>query len=208
MLRDRCPGIPATTITNLISFFGGSDLINGVVPGDIYTVHLPTMKSTAGIIPVPDMERFNPKPPFGDTTSYTWALVHGTSVSGATSILLEGIIRPADWTHHKDPKKSQLPTFGLFGIGMPLNRGDSEIPQWVAQNLVDCMAKRGKGQQPVFVGAMYRGQHEHAALKAGGNDLVQLKVAQLGVATSSEKYVVAHSAHTQVRFIAVTWEER
>ena len=54
---------------------------------------------------------------------------------------------------------------------------------------------------------MYRGQHEHAALKAGGNDLVQLKVAQLGVATSSEKYVVAHSAHTQVRFIAVTWEE-
>ena len=55
---------------------------------------------------------------------------------------------------------------------------------------------------------MYRGQHEHAALKAGGNDLVQLKVAQLGVATSSEKYVVAHSAHSQILFIAVTWEER
>ena len=43
-------------------------------------------------------------------------------------------------------------------------------------------------------------------MKAGGNDLAQLKVAQLGVARSSEKYVVAHSAHTQVRFIAVTWE--
>ena len=36
--------------------------------------------------------------------------------------------------------------------------------------------------------------------------MVQIKVAQLGVATTSEKYVVAHSAHTQVRFIAVTWE--
>ena len=153
------------------------------------------------------MERFNPKPPFGETTSYTWALVHGTSVSGASSILLEGIIRPADWAHHEDPKRSQLPTFGLFGMSMQLNRGDSEIPQWVAQTLVDRAAKRAKGQQPVLVGAMYRGQHEHAALKAGGNDLVQLKVAQLGVATSSEKYVVAHSAHTQVRFIAVTWEE-
>ena len=44
------------------------------------------------------------------------------------------------------------------------------------------------------------------AFKAGGNDRVQLKVAQRGVATSSEKYRVAHSAHTQVRFIAVTWE--
>ena len=104
MLRDRCPGIPASTITNLVKIFGASDLINGVVPGDIYTVHLPTMKSTAGIISVPDVERFNPKPPFGQTTSYTWALVHGTSVSGAISILLEGIIRPADWEHHKDPK--------------------------------------------------------------------------------------------------------
>ena len=91
-------------------------------------------------------------------------------------------------------------------MGMQMNRGDPEIPRWVAQTLVDRAAKRGKGQQPVLVGAMYRGQHEHAALKAGGNDLVQLKVAQLGVATSSEKYVVAHSAHTQVRFIAVTWE--
>ena len=91
-------------------------------------------------------------------------------------------------------------------MGMQMNRGDSEIPRWISQALVARAAKRGKGQQPILVGAMYRGQQEHAALKAGGNDLVQLKVAQLGVATSSEKDVVAHSAHTQVRFIAVTWE--
>ena len=85
MLRDRCPGIPANTITNLVKIFGASDLINGIVPGDIYTVHLPSksMKSTAGIIPVPDMERFNPKPPFGETTSYTWALVHGVRLAGS-----------------------------------------------------------------------------------------------------------------------------
>ena len=44
------------------------------------------------------------------------------------------------------------------------------------------------------------------AFKAGGNDLVQLKVAQRGVATSNEKYTVANSANIQVRFIAVTWE--
>ena len=45
-------------------------------------------------------------------------------------------------------------------------------------------------------------------MKAGGSDAVQIKVAKIGVATSSEKYVVAHSGHTQqVRFIAVAWEE-
>ena len=44
-------------------------------------------------------------------------------------------------------------------------------------------------------------------MKAGGNDAVQLKVAQLGVVTSSEKYLVAHSDHVSVRFVAVTWDE-
>ena len=165
MLRDRCPGIPANTITNLVRIFGAADLINAAVPGDIYTSHLPTMRSTAGTIP--DLERLNPKPPFGGSASYTWGLVHGTSVSGAISILLEGLIRPADWEHHNDPKKSQLPTFGLFSMGTQLNRGDSEIPRWVAQTLLDRAAKRGKGQQPVLVGALYRGKHEYAALKLG-----------------------------------------
>ena len=35
-------------------------------------------------------------------------------------------------------------------------------------------------------------------MKAGGNDAVQIKVAKIGVATSP---------HTQVRFVAVAWEE-
>ena len=83
---------------------------------------------------------------------------------------------------------------------------DSEIPKWQLQDLIDRASKRGKGQQPILVGAIYRGKYAHGALKAGGNDLVQLKVAQCGVATSNEKYTVAHSANTQVRFIAVTWE--
>ena len=121
MLRDRCPGIPENTVTNLVNIFGASDLINGIVAGDIYILHLPTMKSTAGIIPVPDIARFNPKTPFGKTTSYTWALVHGTNVNAATSILLEGTIRPADWEHHKDAKKCAFPNFGLFAMGQQMD---------------------------------------------------------------------------------------
>ena len=138
----------------------------------------------AGFIPVPDMTRFNPKEPFGGRTSWTWGLVHGTTVSAATSILLEGIIRPSDWDHHKDPKRSGFPNFGLFAMGGPM----------------------AKGQQPILVGAIYRGAHQHVAFKAGGNDKVQIQVAKRGVSTSSEKYTVAHSANTQVRFIAVTWD--
>ena len=134
-------------------------------------------------------------------------MVHGTTLTGAIAILIEGLIRPADWEHDDDPKKSQLPTFGLFSVGSQISRGDTELPRWAEQTLSDPASKRGKGQQPILVGALYRGNREHAALKAGGSDMVQLKVAQLGLATTSEKYVVTHSAHTQVRFIAVTWED-
>ena len=187
MLRSKCPGI-----------FGGADLLNALVEADIRTTSLPETKLTALIIPVPGLEWFNPKPPFGNVTTYTWGLVHGTTVTGATAILIEGLIRPADWEHDDDPKKSQLPTFGLFSAGQQVSRGDTELPRWAEIVLLDRALKRGKGQQPILVGALYRGAKQHVAMKAGGNDAVQIKVAKLGLATTSEKYVVAHSAHTQV----------
>ena len=92
-------------------------------------------------------------------------------------------------------------------MGQQVSRGDTELPRWAEITLLDRASKKGKGQQPILVGALYRGAKQHVAMKAGGNDAVQIKVAKLEVATSSEKYVVTHSAHTQVRVIAVTWEE-
>ena len=44
-------------------------------------------------------------------------------------------------------------------------------------------------------GAMYRGACPHTAFKAGGNEMAQLSVADKGVATTSEKYTIAHSNH-------------
>ena len=84
---------------------------------------------------------------------------------------------------------------------------DSELPHWLVKQLTDRAAKRGKGQQPILVGAIYRGKFEHVAFKAGGNDIrSKFKWEKRGVSTSSEKYRVVHSANTQVRFIAVTWD--
>ena len=115
---------------------------------------------------------------------------------------------PGDW--YMVPRSVlPLPSFLKGSFAHPtgtIRITRTEIPQWLVTDLTDRAAKRGKGQQPILVGAIYRGKHAHAAFKAGGNDRVQLKVAQRGVATSSEKYTVAHSAHTQVRFIAVTWD--
>ena len=169
-------------------------MLNALVEADIRTISRPETKLTALIIPVPDLERLNPKPPFGNVTTYTWGLVHGTTVTGATAILIEGLIRPADWEHDDDPKKSQLATFGLFSVGQQVSRGDTELPRWAEIQLLDKTSRRGKGQQPILVGALYRGAKQHVAMKAGRNDTIQIKVAKICVATSSEKYVVAHLA--------------
>ena len=87
-------------------------------------------------------------------------------------------------------------------MGGPMGNRDPEIPQWLVKDLTGRAAKRGKGQQPILVGAIYQGKYQHVAFKAGGNDKVQIQVAKRG----SEKYTVAHSANTQVTFIAVTWD--
>ena len=58
----------------------------------------------------------------------------------------------------------------------------------------------------MLVGGLFKGAVEHVAMKAGGNETCQLLVAEKGVVTSSGKYVIAHSAHTSINFLAATWD--
>ena len=57
----------------------------------------------------------------------------------------------------------------------------------------------------MLVGGLFKGAFEHVAMKAGGSEQCQLLVAEKGVATSSEKYLITHSAHTSVKFLAAAW---
>ena len=66
--------VSARAIQNLIHIFGGSDLLNAIVLKDIRVISLKSLSETqkcALTIPVPDLERFNPKPAFGGTVRRT-----------------------------------------------------------------------------------------------------------------------------------------
>lgn len=115
------------------------------------------------MIQVPDLPKFQPRPPFKGKATHTWALIHGTSTTAARGILLEGLIRPADWTYNPDLKSSELPTFGAYVLGMEVGRADSTL--WAAIDLMDG-ASKGKGQLPVLIGALYKGAEAHLALAA------------------------------------------
>jgi hypothetical protein len=121
--------------------------------------------------------------------------------------LLEGKIRPANWSFNKDYSRCDMPTFGAFYLGREVSKSDTDtFPEWAAKELMDTIQKKGKGQQDAIVGAMYRGACQHTAFKAGGNEMAQLSVAEKGVATTSEKYTIAHSNHVGPKFIALKWQ--
>ena len=71
---------------------------------------------------------------------------------------------------------------------------------------MDNAQKRGKGQQDVLIGALYRGAEAHISYKAGGNETAQISVADRGIATTSEKCTVAHSKHVGLKFFALKWQ--
>jgi hypothetical protein len=65
----------------------------------LFSTHLlPVM--IALILPLPDSSHFQMPPPFRKRQNHTWALLHGTTLLTSQLILLEGKIRPANWSYH------------------------------------------------------------------------------------------------------------
>ena len=157
------------------------------------------------IIPVPDLPRFAEKLPFGGSISNTWGLVHGSGVQAAQLIIAEGLLRPADWTYHSNPSQCHMPTFGAFGLGRQLSRDSKDIDSWALKEIFNAALKQGKGQQEILTGAIFKGSRGHTAVKAGGNENTQYLVAHKGAVSTSEKYLLVHSAHTTTRFVTAAW---
>lgn len=155
------------------------------------------------VLQLPEIFRFTMPPSFQGSHTHTWALLHGTPIETAQSILLEEI-RPANRTYQKDHSRCDMPTFGAFYLGQGVAKSDN-FPEWAARELMDNIHKKGKGQLEVILGAMYRGALPHTAFKAGGRENAQIAVAEKGIVTTSEKYTITHSNHVGLKFIAMKW---
>ena len=190
----------------MAEILGSTDLLSELTPAMISITELPTTSTRALVIHLADLARFPQPPPFKKATSFTWALAHGTTISGAQHILAEGVIRPANWTYRTNLAKCELPTFGAYYLGRMIPN-DLQYPDWTKKELLDSANLPGKGQQRIVMGAIFRGACAHTKFKAGGNEWAQVQVAKVGVVTTSEKYTIAHSEHVGVHFIAVRWKQ-
>ena len=137
--------IPNDIVEKAIQLFFSTNLLPEYDLSTCYVRELPNTNMLALVMPLPSISRFSMPTPFGGQHSHTWALCHGTTFSSAQLILLEGKIRPANWTYHKNPQKCHLPTFGAYYLGREISNSDTTIPTWMETILLDSIEKKAKG---------------------------------------------------------------
>ena len=199
--RSMVPDIPSYSLNALTKALAASDAFEAIDLLRIKAMDLPHVDGFA----VPDLPRFREKSPFGGSVMYTWGLLHGCGIKAAQLIIAEGQLRPADWKYNSNLARSHMPSFGAFGLGRQLGRDCTTIDGSSLTELYNGALKKGKGQQELLIGAIFKGNCEHTALKAGGNESAQHLVASKGAVTTSEKYLITHSAHTTIRLISAAW---
>ena len=196
-------GIPQEIVQRAVKLFFSTNLLPDYDLSTCYTIELHSTNMIALIMPLPDTSHFQMPPPFGKHRNYTWALIHGTSLTTSQHILLEGKIRPANWTYHQNHQRCELPTFGAFFLGRHVANSDSTIPPWAEKELLDSAGKKGKGQQEIIIGAMYHGSFEHTAYKAGGNEMVWLTKASSPLRRSTRLQTA--TMYVGLKFVALKW---
>ena len=141
MLKNQSRASPSN-MSSFIMFHQAYNAIGSIDDIDLLEVKLTNM--LALVFPLPSISRFSLPEPFKGKQYTTWALIHGAPLGSAQNILLEGFIRPANWSYNRDPSKCDVPIFGAYYLGQEIGH-DNTLPEWAARELMDCSQKRGQG---------------------------------------------------------------
>ena len=115
-----------------------------------YVRELPQTGMLALVIPLPEMQPVLKCPHLLAAKPSSHGHLPMVRPSAASQlILMEGKIRPANWSYHKNPQRCGMPSFGAFYLGRQIANADKNIPSWAEQELLDSMEKKGKGQQEI-----------------------------------------------------------
>ena len=191
-LRENNPKAPQTVVENMTSIFAQSGKMITEQAEGSYTFEVRSLELFGLFVPT----SFKAKPPFDGNGSNVYHIIHGTTKKGASTILAEELIRPGDFTIHRDHAQCQYPSYGFYSAGEIATktcRFSSNI-----EELSRKILKIGKGTLPVQIAGIYTGRFQHSNPQAGGNDEVQRLCRKTGVARGKERYTVARSENTTV----------
>ena len=191
-LREYNPKAPQTVVENMTTIFAQSGKMTPDQAKGSYTFEIKSMELFGLFVPT----NFRARPAFDGNDSNVYHIIHGTTTKGASTILAEELIRPGDFTIHRDYAQCQYPSYGFYSAGeiaAKTCRFSSTI-----EELSRKILKIGKGTLPVQIGGIYTGRYPHSNQQAGGNDEVQRLCGKAGVARGKAKYTVARSENTTV----------
>ena len=199
ILRSKNPTAPEEVIGNMASIFAQSGKMSNAQAEDSYTFKVPNALGYALFVPT----HFGMRAPFQNNDSNVYHILHGATNKGASLILAEELIRPGDFTMHKDLAKCGYPSYGFYSAGevAAKTRQFSHSLKELSRKIL----KIGKGSLPVFIGGIYTGRNPHINQMSGGNEEIQRLCGEHGVARGKEKYTVARSEHTTVCGVMLTY---
>ena len=142
ILKQVDTRIPPDVIQKAVQLLFSTYLLPDYDLGKSYIIELPSTNMLALIFPLPDSSHFQMPPPFRKHQNHTWALLHGTTLRTSQLIILEGKIRPANWSYNKNFNRCDMPTFGAFYLGREVSNSDKTFPDWVATELIWTPSKR------------------------------------------------------------------
>ena len=199
------PRIPGDIARKAVQLLFSTGLLPAYDLSSCHVRELPQTSMLALVMPLPDVSRFQMPPPFGGQQNITWALCHGTTIRTSQLILLEGKIRPANWSYHRNPQRCHLPTFGAFYIGRQVSNADQDFPSWAEKELTPWLHGE-EGKRPT------RNHCRCDVSRSTGTSSTESwrqwkRPTQRGWVTTPEKYTIAHSNHVGLKFIALKWAD-
>ena len=200
LLQDRNPTVPREVVGNMATIFAQSGKMDMKQAEGSSTFEVPHSLGYGLFVPT----YFKTKPPFQNNDSNVYHILHGTTNKGASLILAEELIRPGDFTIHKNPAKCGYPSYGYYSAGEVAAK---TVPFYAnIKELSRKILKIGKGVLPLFIGGIYMGRNPHINQLSGGNDEIQRLCGEHGAARGKEKYLVARSEHTTVHGVVITFK--
>ena len=173
----------------MASIFAQSGKMNPNQARDSYEFFVPAMKCYGLFVPT----HFEPRPPFDGNDSNVYHIIHGTTNKGASAILAEELIRPGDFTMHKDLMQCGYPSYGYYSAGevaaktIPFSNNIAELSRKIL--------RIGKGTLPAKIAGSDTGRHPHSTQLAGGNEEIQRLCGEHGVALLQERSHFTNTAN-------------
>ena len=153
-LREHNKKAPQIVLDNMTSIFAKSGQLDIKQANGSYSFEVQSMQCFGLFVPT----NFKGRPPFDGNDSNVYHIIHGTTNKGASAILEEELIRPGDFTIHRDLAQCGYPSYGFYSAGEVAAKTDRFSTN--IEELSRKILKIGKGTLPVQIAGIYTGRFQ------------------------------------------------